>query len=273
MYNTHTGELINITSSQSYIGIVRVDRRGNIYYVLGGLCEPNGIYLIDSKSFEEVCLYETGEGYYIGSMDLDVRNGVVYFSPVTYEELRTPPQESSSKLVRLVDGEVEVLAEVNGSIWDMVVSSNPTLGVFFTVTRISDYACILQYVNGEVRMVAERVTPYNPYFLYITLGKDGSLYWVYRERTDFEDVDQWGYLEVARIPLSRLKKGGEPEILYSQRFEDKGVYGWLRTDSFINVFGRNDLFFSMIYIYEEEGRIFENILYWLNVRDGVLTPM
>jgi len=278
-YDLRSGELEKVASSSRYIPVVYVNQRGEVYYVAGGLYVPNEIHVVSADLSVDKCVYRTGEGFFIGDADLDVRRNILYFSVVSYEVEGVPPSEPKSKLLSLSRRMVETLVEeVDG--WITSVAVSPAHGVFF-VARLRDSCVIYRYVpqrsgvprRGQLRIVVERPAVNFAYFMYIMLGKDGSLYWVYRERAPFGSQSPWGYLEVARLRSLNLVRGGEPEVLYAARFDDRSVFGWIPTHAFSDVSSTGDVFFAVVFVFydETEDFIYSDRLCWLNSRTGDLT--
>ena len=274
----HRGELERIASSEHIIRWVHVDRRGNIYYAVEMIRDPVSHVsdfefhrvAADLSRDERVYLVKGAEKLRVEDVAVD-EGGVIYFSLGTYEEAGAPPSGWRSKLIRISGGDVEELAEVRGLIGDIAASANPTLGVFFA-TLYEDPA-VYQYSRGQLRVIARGRGGSMASFLYITLGRDGSLYWVYRETVPPPSTSYWGYLEVARMRPSSLRRGGGPEVLYARYFDDRGVGGWGPSNKLLRVSSMGDVFFNINFwrYSEEEGRSISDHLCWLDPRTGSLT--
>jgi len=110
------------------------------------------------------------------------------------------------------------------------------------------------------------------YFAYLTLGGNGDLYYLYRQRSDESEEKQWGYLEIGKFTKKSLKRGGNQTVLYTQDF-NKAVYvtTWIFGGrSFLKVSDKGDIFFT---ISLKDGTDHVKYLYWLNPATGTITEL
>jgi hypothetical protein len=275
-FDPQNNKLVKIASREGFIRHVGLDAGNNIYYVLGDLYAPNEIHRISRDLKTDILLYRTEDNFFIIDMAVD-KLGNVYFALSRYGEEGAAPPLPPSRLMRLsANGSVQLLVEFNDAyIYNIQVPMNPTQGVFFSAPD-GDKVCVFQYVNGTLRVLETKprgvsISEEWHDFLYMTLGRDGDLYWIYRERSGFNDPDQWGYLEISRLTQSDIKRGTEGKVLWSKYFEDRGVYGWFPGRKFFGVSLTGDLFFTVLFRFDN-GTWKENLL-WLDAKTGTVKAL
>ena len=242
------------------IQLVEYDMRGNIYYVAFDKEHRCKLYKLEAGSAFSQLLYSTSE--WIVDMDVD-KLGNIYFCQQPY--VFRPP----SRLMLIPRGEkvVECLVELEDAdaILGIQASSNPTLGVYFAARR-EDGCYLFQYRDGEPRIILKRDRRDNGFIGYTALSHAGSLYYFYRKRSDFNALNQWGYLEIGKFTVSDVKRERGPTILLTEEFDGKAVWVFYYLRCLFDVSATGDVFFIQL-LYD--GRGWSTELVWLNTKAGV----
>lgn len=280
-FNTRTGRVVELATVSGFVSFLQLDARLNLYYIVrdflpGEPVQREEIYKLDrirsAYVTEGTLLYVSEAPWKITHLTVDPR-GNVYFSHVREGE--------PSKLYKIPSNteEAEVLLTLN--LWNLenVYVASKVRGeekiYFTTISEAVTSIHMFDVRSGELTTVLEKSHEDFGYFAYLTLRGNGDLYYLYRERSEYDEPEQWGYLEIGKFTQKSLKSGGDPTVLYSQDF-NKAVYvtTWIFGGrSFLKVSDEGDIFFT-ISLYDGTGYLGHvKYLYWLNPATGTLTEL
>ncbi len=264
-----------------FIANVATNPRGNLYYrtdeVAGcfeGSCflnrlkrgevEPEVLYVATTTRIADLAVDKEGNLYFTEEIRKFVDGGLVISSP---SKLFFVPHDS---------GEAVQLLELEGiAPQPLLVHPNPRVGVLFAA-NLDDCVCILQFRDGVVDRVLERSPDQFGALAYMALGRDGSLYYLYRQRSDIippVELPMFGYLEVGRLDLPSLLGGGDPGILVADTFDEALLvyYGGL---PWLGASASDEIFFTILFFRENwvAGDWTES-LFRLDISTGTYEPI
>ncbi len=254
--------------------IEKLDWFGGCLYYVYGKYEQEYPYRIIYQEVRSYCngskksLYRTQNSYiehiavgrrgvYVATSQLEItQHGWIFHPPAKILLLRRGG--SVDTLVTLKDAQL---------IGNMKLSP---VGILFTAEGSnSSYMRIYRYSKRGLRVLLDKPTENNGYIGYLTLDSKGNLYYIYRQRSDVFSSNQWGYLEIGRFTLRDLLMNGEPEILYTRRYENKSVLFWYPPEGFAQTYD-DKLFFTFL-LYKPGNE--ELQIARLDIRTGSLTYM
>lgn len=264
-----------------FIRNVATDPGGNLYYqtdeVAGcftggcflnrlkrGEAEPEVLYVATTTRIADLAVDQKGNLYFTEEVRKFVDDVLVISPP---SKLFFVPHDSSEAMQLL---ELEGIAPQ-----PLLVHPHPRVGVLFAA-NLDDCVCILQFRDGVVDRVLERSPDQFGALAYMALGRDGSLYYLYRQRSDIippVELPMFGYLEVGRLDLPSLLGGGDPEILVADAFDEALLvyYGGL---PWLGAGASDEVFFTILFFRENwiAGDWSES-LFRLDISTGAYEPI
>ena len=273
-FNPTTGKITELISHENAnIVEVVITAHRDLYYIL--FIKDADIWIYEIHWFDEVkkvdeTLYrlETAPGKAdIADIDVDVYGNVYFsenkFEPTNHYLKAIPP----SRLMTVTkNGTVKCLAKIDDGTFmiGIQVPRNPKEGVYFTCKR-SDGVYILRYKDGDIETILKRPAEYEGHIAYTVMGTNGDLYYLYRQRAEFDSPDLWGYVEIGRFTKKDLRRGTGPTILLSEKFSGAIVSVWYYDRTFIGVHYPKNRVFATIVLWDDERTV--NLI-WVDGRTG-----
>lgn len=281
-YDPETGIVEEIVSYDQFIRTVRLDLKGNLYYIVGDFFDavPDEIHKLPTGATSSVVLYESEYPYGIVDLDVDLA-GNLFFCMVTNWFLYDPPytsklmaiSEDSNTAVQLVQFTVCARATKVSGISKVRIQLIPFLGnIVYLAVHLDDGVYIYKYAAGKLEVILKRETAYRGGII-IELSRYGNLYYLYRQTSELPQPPLWGYLEIGRffmpyLPWTRAR------ILMRANFDER-VMLWSTRQPF-EIYEKldmtADIFVSVtLWTIENDELIITADLLWFNSKTGEYT--